>query len=175
MVNELNTYMREELVREVSGFESFVVVGYMGLNAEETLSLRRNVRSQSLRLRMVPNRIARIVFEEAGIAGLDQCLEGPSALISGSDPIELSKAVAGFQKDTKEKLQIKGAFVQGQVLDRGAVNRLSKTPPREVLLAKIIGSIQSPVTKVVRCIKSPVENMARLINAVAEKKQGEEN
>ncbi len=173
MVSVLNGYMRDELVREVGELDSFIVVGYTAINAEETLALRKDLRSKQLKLRVVRNRIARLAFGELGIEGLDQALVGQTAVISGDDPIELSKAVCGFEQKTKERIKVKGGYMQGQVVDGDGVARLSKTPPREVLLAMIISSIQAPVTRIVRSIKSPVENMARLINAVAEQKKNE--
>ena len=97
-------------------------------------------------------------FEGTDFAGLNEYLEGPSAIaISKDDATAPARIICKFAKGA-EKLEVKAGVVEGTVYDVAGVQELSKIPSREELLSKFLGSIQSPIT-----------NFARVLNQIAEK------
>lgn len=96
-------------------------------------------------------------FEGTEFAGLEEYLEGPSALVvSKDDATAPARIICKFAK-TAEALEVKAGVVEGNVYDAAGINELSKVPSREELLSKLLGSLQSPIT-----------NLARVLNQIAE-------
>lgn len=174
MPNAMKEMMREELARGLEGQGSFLLVGFTGIDSDGTAALRKGLRDKKLRLRVIHNRIARRALDQLGISGLESQLKGQTAVLSGTeDPVALAKSV-GELGPAAEKLVVKGGLVQGKVVSREDVLRLAKLPGRLVLLARLVGSIQSPVVRIVRCVKGPVSRLNLLVKALAEKKKQEQ-
>ena len=96
-------------------------------------------------------------FEGTEFAGLDEYLEGPSALcVSKEDATAPARILAEFAK-TADKLEMKAGVIEGTVYDVAGLNELAKIPSREVLLSKLLGSLQSPITNFARVIKQIAE------------------
>ena len=96
-------------------------------------------------------------FEGTEFAGLDEYLEGPSALcVSKDDATAPARILAEFAK-TADKLEMKAGVVEGTVYDVAGLNELAKIPSREVLLSRLLGSMQSPITNFARVIKQIAE------------------
>ena len=87
-------------------------------------------------------------------------LEGPTAIafVKGDDPVAPAKAIVDFIKDHKS-MSIKGAFVEGQVLDTDEVTALSKIPPKDILISRMIGSIQSPISGLVGTLQGTISGL----------------
>ena len=103
------------------------------------------------------NTMMKRAFEGTEFAGLEEYLEGPSALVvSKDDATAPARIICKFAK-TAEALEVKAGVVEGNVYDAAGINELSKVPSREELLSKLLGSLQSPIT-----------NLARVLNQIAE-------
>ena len=97
-------------------------------------------------------------FEGTEFAGLEEYLDGPSAMaVSKEDATAPARIICKFAK-TAEALEVKAGVVEGTVYDAAGINELSKIPSREALISKLLGSLQSPIT-----------NLARVLNQIAEK------
>ncbi len=175
MPNDLKRWMHGELVAMFKDHSNVVFVDYTGIDAEKTLALRRSVRGRSLVMQIVPNRLARRALDDLGMRGADALLKGQTAVLLGTgetkDPVSLSKAVLALAKE-HSKLAIKGAFAEGKALDMAGLTRLSKTPSRPELYAKIAGLLQAPVAGIIRCTRGPAEKLARLVRDAGEKDVG---
>jgi len=146
-----------------------VVVDYRGLSAGEFDDVRRAVRAADGRCRVAKNRLAKLAIAGTAYAPLAPLLQGPTALIIGfSDPVAVAKAAVKLA-DSLPKLEIRGAVLDGAALPAAEVKALADLPPREVILAQLLGLLQAPATRLVRLLNEPAAQLARLVKAVSER------
>ena len=150
IVNELT----EKLKTAVAG----VLVDHRGLTVEEDTALRRELRAAGVEYSVVKNTLTRFAAKEVGFDELDPILNGPTALaLSFSDVIAPAKVLCGYAKKN-EKLEIKSGFMDGKVISLDEIKALADTPSKETLIAKIMGSLNAPVSKLVRTLQALVDN-----------------
>lgn len=146
-----------------------VVADFRGLKAGQFDQLRRTVRGINGRCRVTKNRLTKRAIEGTAYAHLDGLLEGPTALLLGfDDPVAVAKAVVAFSKEQRA-LEIRGGGLQATPLPGPEVTALAELPPREVLLAQLLGVLQAPATQLVRLLNEPATRLARLLKAMAER------
>jgi large subunit ribosomal protein L10 len=149
-----------------------VLAEYRGLTAGQMNKLRRVVREADGRCRVAKNRLAKRAIDGGRYARLGDLLKGPTALIIGfKDPVAIVK-VAIKLADEMPKLAIKGAVLDGQVVAPAAVKALAELPPKEVVLAQLLGLIQAPASRLVRTLNEPGARLARLVDALAKRAEG---
>jgi large subunit ribosomal protein L10 len=149
-----------EIKEKIQKAKSLVLVTYQGINVEQDTELRKTLRNSNVEYRVYKNTMVTRAAQELGIEGLDKYLEGPVSVAFGyDDETTAAKLIAEFAK-TAKKLEIKGGYVDGTVYDAELMNQLAKIPAKEVLIAKFLGSI-----------KSPLSNLVYMLNAVAESKE----
>lgn len=152
----------QEIKQKLEKAQAVILAGYRGLTVEEDTELRRKFREAGVEYKVLKNTLTSIAAKEAGIGGIDQYLEGPTSFAFGyDDPTAPARILNDFVKDHK-KLELKGGIVQGEIFDENKVKELAAIPPRDVLIAKLLGSF-----------KAPMSNFAYLINAIKEKKEQE--
>ena len=134
-----------------------VLVDYRGITVEEDTQLRKELREAGVIYKVCKNTMMKRAFEGTDFAALDEHLEGPSAIaISKDDATAPARVICNFAKDAKA-LELKAGVVEGTLYDVNALNELAKIPSRDVLISKLLGSLQSPIT-----------NLARVLNQIAE-------
>lgn len=175
MPNLMKQWMLGEMVELFREHPNFVLVDYTGLDSEETAALRKTVRDQQLKLRVVKNRVAALAWKELEYdhETLKPLVNGQTAVIVGttdesSEAVALTKAATALAKDL-EKLEIRGGHTDGTALDPKGVEAMSKAPTREELYSKIAGLLQQPAARMIRCVRGPVEKMAGLVLAAGNK------
>ncbi len=147
-----------ELVETLKSAQAGVLVDYRGITVEEDTRLRAKLREAGVEYKVVKNTLTRFAANEVGFGELDPQLNGPTALaISTTDAVAPAKVISDFAKEV-EALQIKAGFVDGKVISIDEVKTLASTPSREVLIAKIMGSLNSPISKLVRTLQALVDN-----------------
>jgi large subunit ribosomal protein L10 len=157
-----------ELVGDFARATVTVVVDYRGLTAGQFDDVRRAVRAVDGRCRVAKNRLARRAIAGTSFAPLGAMLQGPTALIMGfDDPVAIAKATVKLA-DSLPKLEIRGAVLDGAALPLAEVKALADLPPREVLLAQLLGLLHAPATRLVRVLNEPAAQLARLVKAVEE-------
>ena len=150
-----------------------VVAEYRGLTAGQMNHLRAAVRKVDGRFRVAKNTLAKRAVSAGGNAGAASLMRGPVAMILAfKDPIAVAKVAVKFAADLP-KLEIKGAVLDGQVLQADAVTALAHLPPREVVLGQLLGLMQAPATHLVRLLSEPASRVARLVDAVAKQREGQ--
>jgi len=158
-----------DLVEDFDRATVTVVVDYRGLSAGEFDDVRRAVRAVDGRCRVAKNRLAKRAIAETRYAPLAPLLQGPTALIIGfQDPVAVAKATVRLA-DSLPKLEIRGAVLDGAALPAAEVKALAELPPREVVLAQLLGLLQAPATRLVRLLNEPAAQLARLVKAVSER------
>ena len=146
--------MAEQFKTAVSG----VFVDYCGLTVEEDTQLRNKLREAGVEYKVIKNTLTRFAAKEVGFDELDPILNGPTSLaVSMTDEVAPAKVIADFAKD-HEQLEIKAGFLDGKVLALDEVKKLAATPNRETLIAKLLGSLNAPISNLARTLQALVDN-----------------
>ena len=169
---------RPEKVAEVQAItdrirtaQSIVLADYAGLTVEQMTIFRAQCRESKVQCRVVKNRLAKIACDNADLTVLKDYLRGPIAMIFGPESqVDPAKIAVNFAKDN-EAMEIKAGVIDGQMLDASAVVALSKTPSKDELIAKMMGSINSPVSGLAMALNGVVAALTRAIDAVAKQKE----
>ena len=161
----------EELKEKMQNSQSMVIYNYIGLNVDEVTQLRNKFREAGVEYRVIKNSIIRRAADDLGISGLDEHLEGPSAIAFGTtDPVAPAKILTGFIKQVK-KTEIKVGILDGKALDAKGVTALSELPSKEELIAKVLGSMNAPITGAVMVLSGIMRNFVYALNAIREQKE----
>lgn len=155
---ELKQPIVEEISAHIKDAQSVVLVDYRGLTVEQDTRLRKQLREAGITYKVYKNTMMNFAFKGTDFEVLAPYLEGPSAVaISTEDATAPARVLCNFAKEA-DKLEIKGGVVEGIAYDAKGIGEIAKIPSREVLLSKLLGSIQSPIA-----------NFARVMNQLAEK------
>jgi large subunit ribosomal protein L10 len=143
---------------------SGALVNYEGITVEEDTKLRREMRENNITYFVEKNTMLRLALKEAGIEGLDDVLNGATAIaVSADDETAPARVLGKYSDELGEgKFDLKAGFIGKTVYDQAGVVALSKIPSKDVLLAQLVGSLQGPLTK-----------LAATLKAVADKKSEE--
>ena len=134
--------------------QSAVLVDYRGLNVAEDTELRNQLRKAGVEYAVLKNTMINLAVKDMGIDDIKAHLEGPTAVAFGyEDAVAPAKVLSEFIKKSK-KMTIKCGVCDGAYIDEAGVQALANTPSREVLIAKIMGSMMSSVSKFVYCVEA---------------------
>ena len=155
---ELKQPIVAEISENIKGAQSVVLVDYRGLTVEQDTRLRKELREAGVVYKVYKNTMMNFAFKGTEFEALTEYLEGPSAVaISTTDATAPARILAKFAKDAKA-LEIKAGVVEGTVYDAAGMTAIASIPSREILLGRLLGSMQSPIA-----------NLARVLNQIAEK------
>lgn len=147
-----------DLIESIKAAQAGVLVDYRGITVEQDTKLRKQLREAGVEYKVVKNTLTRFAANELGFQELDEQLNGPTALaISDTDPVAPAKIISDFAKEA-ETISIKAGFLDGKVISLDEIKQLASTPSRDVLIAKIMGSLNAPVSKLVRTLQALVDN-----------------
>ncbi len=154
--------LKQPIVQEISdafkNAQSVVVVDYRGLTVAEDTQLRKQLREAGITYKVYKNTLVNRAVAGTDFESLKDVLEGPSAFaVSSTDATAPARVLAEFAKKAPA-LEIKAGIVEGTYYDAEGMKSISSIPSREVLLSRLLGSLQSPIT-----------NLARVLNQIAEK------
>ena len=154
---ELKQPVVEEISAAIDGAQSVVLVDHRGLTVQQDTELREQLREAGVSYKVYKNTMMRFAFKGTDCEGLDDLLNGPSALaVSKDDATAPARILCEFAKKA-DKLDIKGGVVEGKVCDPNELGEVAKIPSREVLLGRLFGSWQSPIASFARVIKQIAE------------------
>jgi len=155
---------------------SVVLVDYRGINVEQVTMLRKQFREAGVEYIVLKNTLVKRALHEIQMEEIDHLLEGPSAFAFGYvDPVAPAKIITDFVNKTKnEHLKVKGGLVAGKPIDIAGVKALADLPPREVLIARIMGSLNAPVTNFVGVLPATLRSLVYAIDAIRKQKTPEE-
>ena len=160
----------DEFMKKVQSSKSAVVTGYSGLTVEEVTDLRAKLFHAKVEYHVVKNNLARIALNKANVTVLDDLLVGPTAIaLAMEDAVAPARVLSKFAKD-HDKLSLKGGFMDGKLITVQDIKAMANLPSREVLLAKMLGSMQSPITGFVRVLAGPASKLVYALNAIAQAK-----
>lgn len=157
-----------EIIEALKGATTGVLVDYRGLTVEEDTKLRNDLRAAGVKYFVVKNTLLRLAAKETGLDELDSILHGPTALAISEDAVAPAKVIADFAKEN-EKFEIKSGFMDGKVLSLDEITKLAKTPNKETLIAKMMGSLNSPISGLARLLSTIAEGGVEIADLIAKK------
>ncbi len=171
----MNRAQKEQEVAELAAkfkrAKGSILTDFTGLSVEQISDLRRKLRQADTEYRVVKNTLMRRAAKDTAIEPLLARVQGPCALaLSFTDPVAPAKVLSDFASK-QEKLQIKAGVLQGRLLEREEVERLAKIPPREVLLAQLLGVLVAVPTSLVRVLNAVPAKMAYALAAIRDQKE----
>ena len=152
----------EEIKEKINGAKSVVLVHYERLTVKEVTDLRNNFRNAGCEYKVYKNTLVRKAFDELDVHGFDNDLNGATAFVFCPDETTGCSIIAKAVKETPvlaDKIVPKSAYVSGAYVDAEGVKKLAAIPSREVLIAKMLG-----------CLQSPIVNLAFVLKAIADQK-----
>lgn len=136
------------LKEEFGQYSGFIFADYRGLTVEQITDLRKQLRAKQAVCRVVKNRYAKIAMKELGHDGIDDQMVGPTAVVMGNEEQNtIAKIVFDAAKASGDKLQVRGALLDGNVMDAAAAEAFSKLPGRLELISMLMATMKAPVQK----------------------------
>ena len=160
----------EEIKQKIQGAKSVVFVKFQGLTVAQDTELRREFRKNNVEYKVLKNTLVRRAFNELGVTDFDADLNGPTSVAFGADETGAAKVIAEAVKKYENKVEIKSAYVDGGKVDVAGVNALASMPSKEELIAKMLGSLQAPISNFVGVLSAMPRSLVIALNAIAEKK-----
>ena len=144
---------------------------FQGLTVEEITNLRGELRKDGSTYAVVKNTLFKIAAGDDLAKALDSYLAGPTGIVfAGTDPVAPAKAISKFADDSK-KLGIKAAYIDGQLVDAKQVAVLASLPPKIELIARLVGTLASPMRGLVTVLQGNQSGLVRALNAIREQKE----
>ena len=154
---ELKQPVVAEISAGIANAQSVVLVDYRGLTVEQDTELRKKLREAGVSYKVYKNTMMNFAFKGTEFEGLAPYLNGPSAMAySSEDATAPARVLAEFAKKAN-KLEIKAGVVEGTVYDAKGMEAIANIPSREVLIGRLLGSMQSPITNFARVLKQIAE------------------
>ena len=154
---ELKAPIVAEISELLDGAQSAVLVDYRGLTVEQDTKLRKQLREAGITYKVYKNTMVNFAVKGTDFEGLSAHLEGPTAIaVSKDDATAPARILYNFSKEA-EALELKAGVVEGTYYDTEGIKVIATIPSRDELLAKFLGSIQSPITNCARVIKQIAE------------------
>jgi large subunit ribosomal protein L10 len=164
----------QELRDRLAEAPNLFLTDYQGLTVEDITNLRGALRKDGVSYAVVKNTLFRIAGGDVA-KELDAYLAGPTGIVfAGADPVAPAKALRTFAEATK-KLSVKAAWIDGRVASAAEVDALSKVPPRIELLARLVGSVASPIRGLLTVLSGNQSGLVRALNAIREQKAAASN
>jgi len=162
--------MVSEVAAKLQGAQSVIVAEYRGLNVERVTQLRSKARKSGVWLRVLKNTLARRAVQGTPFEKLSDQMVGPLMYGISQDPVAGAKVLSEFAKEN-ELFVIKAGAMPNAVMSAQDIKALSQLPSREELLAKLLGTMQAPVTKLVRTMNGVPSKFVRTLAAYRDSKE----
>ncbi len=159
-----------EITQKIQQSKSVVFVDYERLTVAEATALRIKCRQAGCEYKVYKNTLVRKALNALGHTEFDEDLNGPTAMTFAPDETAAAKLMVAAAKEYEDKIVLKSAFVDNGYVGKDDVKSLAAMPSREELIAKMLGSLQSPVSKLAGVLESLLSSLPRALNAVAAQK-----
>lgn len=160
----------EQIEKKLEDACLVVFTDYRGLTVDEMTDLRNRLRVPGVEYKVLKNTMTEFALKNQGLEDAIPRLAGPNAvLFSQEDPVGPVKSIFEFIKQYK-KLEVKIGILEGQMLEAEKLKDLAELPPREVLIARVLGTMQAPITSLVYVLNANLTGLARAIEQIREQK-----
>lgn len=160
-----------ESIKEKRGKSNIMILtDHQGLSVAQITVLRNRLFDVNAQYNVVKNTLAFRAISEEGQDRIKEVLNGPSSIIFGyGDVVAPAKVVVTFAKEN-EKPSVKGAIMDGRFMEPGEIKKLAMLPSKEVLLARTVGGIKSPLVSLVNVLQDPIRKLVYALNEISKKK-----
>lgn len=151
---------------QLESSQGTVLADYRGLTVKQLGQLRQRLAQSGVTLRVVKNTLIKRAADEAGIEGLDPYLTGPTAVAySPDDPVAAAKVLAQAQREFR-KMEIKAGILEKRAISADGVRELADLPSKEVLLGRVVGTLNAPIQRLAWVLNAPMANLARALDQI---------
>ena len=163
----------QELAQKLERASVLISTSYRGLSVAEMTELRRRLRQEEIEYRVIKNTLASFAAEQAGVEGLTNIIEGPTAIAFGyGDVATPARTLIDYIRSAKSGLRIGGGLVQGRVLSATEVATLATLPPKDVLIAKLLSGMQGSIFALVQVLNANITGLLGLLDARRKQLEG---
>ena len=155
----------QEITEKIKAAKSVVLVDYNKLSVAEVSALRNKCKQANCEYKVYKNTLVRKALNDLGYKDFDADLNGPTAVTFGADETAAAKVMVAAAKDYDGKITVKSAFVDNAYVDKAGVKALASMPSREELVAKMLGSMQAPLSNFVGVLNNLVAGVVRVLHA----------
>lgn len=160
----------ETLKSRLAGVKAAVLTEYRGLTVQQLSDLRKQLKAAASEYTVVKNRLARLAIQDSPLGGLGPHLKGPTGLaVSKQNPVALAKILEAFAR-TNPALQVKFGYAEGQLLRREELKALAELPSRDILLGRVVGGLQAPITAFVSTLEGMLRAFVSVLGQIGAKK-----
>jgi len=160
----------KELEEKLQNATLVVFTDYRGVNVEEMTILRDKLRIPGVEFKVIKNTMMELALKNTGNEDVIPQIFGPNAvLFSNDDPVTPVKSIYEFIKEYK-KLEVKGGILEGQAITPDRIKALADLPPRDVLLAQVVGTMQAPISSLVYVLNANIAGLVRVLDQIRDKK-----
>lgn len=154
-------FLLDEIKDQIDQFRSFVIMRYLGLKANSANAFRRDIAQMGGNVEVVRKRVLVKAAEAAGVSLDLNALEGHIALVfAGMDPIETTKVVFKYSKETNEAIKVIGGRFDGQLYGASQVEMLSKLPGKQEMRAQLLGTLEAPMSQTLAVMEALLTSVA---------------
>jgi large subunit ribosomal protein L10 len=157
------------IAADLKANDVYYFVDYRGLNYGESEELRLRLAKAEANMKVVKNTLTKLAAAEAGIEGLDELIDGPTAIVyCKGDPAKVAKVIQDFIKEHK-KAAIRGGRLEHTSLGAAEVETLATLPSREQLIAQLVGTLASPLSGLATVLNGPIRGLVVVLGQAHEK------
>ena len=158
-----------EVSKQIENAQSLILAEYRGVGVGEMTNLRAKARESGVYLKVLKNSLVKRAIEDTPFSSLSEDMVGPLVFGISEDPVAAAKVLSDFA-DKNDLFVIKSGAMPNEKMDVSAVKALASLPSRDELLAKLLGTMQAPITKFVRTLNEVPSKFARGLAAVRDQK-----
>ena len=171
LTKEQKREQSEQLKDALSDVSMLFLLDNTGLNVNDVNRLRSEIRNTEATYKVVKNSVVKLAVEGTDLEVLSPHMKGPKTLAyTAGDGVALAKVLKTFIKDHPE-LSLQNAYLDGQLLDAKAAEKIADLPSKEELLTKLVNMLQSPIRRLAVALNSPVQQLASVMSQIAESKE----
>ncbi len=161
-----------EMHEKLSKAKAVFLADFRGMSVEKATTLRNDLRNAEVEYKVVKNTLLELASADTDAAALAPHLKGPTAVaMTYSDPVAAAKVLAKYAKDQQAAFKLKAGVLSGKVISVAEIQALSELPSREVLIAKMLGSMNAPATNFVGVLAAVPGSFVRALNAIRLQKE----
>lgn len=162
-----------QLAERIQGSVAGIIVDYKGITVEDDTKLRKELRESGVKYTVVKNTLIKRAAEKAGLNGIDDVLNGTSAIATSAEDYVAAARILQKFAEQHDNFKVKTGYLDNEVISLEKIQSLAKLPSREVLLANVLGAFQAPIASFARAVQAIVDKSGEAAPAAAEEAPAE--
>jgi large subunit ribosomal protein L10 len=157
---------------KISRAKQIIIADHTGINVADITVLRRKLKESKSEFRVAKNTLLKLAIKDTEEEVLDKYFEGPTTIVFGyDDPGVPAKIIYDSIKES-EKPKFKAYYIDGQVYGIDFLKQIAELPPREVVIAQLIGTVEAPITNFIMVVEAASREFVATLDALAKSKEG---